>query len=121
MACSVSPSTCSWWSRYRGIAPISSFLLAPHRSGLAYCSKGREHGATSEESFPCTRVNKVMKQGRGPIGPRPFSLSSAALLAHQLVLGFIYQPLLFFPLSFFCCSGFLLPCLRHGAYLLHRP
>src|SRR5215204_2854738 len=73
--------------------------------------------------LPRTPVNEVMKKGRDPLGPRPCSLSSApCLLAHQLVLSLIHQPLLLFPLPFFCCSGLLLlPCLRHGSHLLHRP
>src|SRR5215204_5050726 len=64
-----------------------------------------------------------MKKGRDPLGPRPCSLSSApCLLAHQLVLSLIHQPLLLFPLPFFFCSGLLLlPCLRHGSDLLPRP
>src|SRR5215208_351253 len=73
-------------------------------------------------SLPRTRVNKGMRKGRDPAAPRPFSLSSASLLAHQLVLGLIHQPFLF-PL--FCCwwcsCGFLLPWLGDGAHLLHRP
>jgi hypothetical protein len=45
-----------------------------------------------------------------------------SLLAHQLVLGLIYQPLLFFLLPFCCCSSllFFLPRLGDRAYLLHQ-
>src|SRR5215204_2558762 len=68
-----------------------------------------------------TSVNKGKEKGRDPAGPRPFSLSSASLLASQLLLGLIHQPFLF-PLFFFCsCCGFLLAWLGDGANLLHRP
>src|SRR5215211_8463565 len=70
--------------------------------------------------LPRTRVNKGKEKGRDPAGPRPFSLSSASLLASQLLLGLIHQPFLF-PIFCSCCCGFLLPWLGHGANLLHRP
>src|SRR5215208_2784614 len=70
--------------------------------------------------LPRTRVNKGKEKGRDPAGPRPFSLSSASLLASQLLLGLIHQPFLF-PLFFCSCCGFLLAWLGHGANLLHRP
>src|SRR5215210_7472381 len=98
---------------------------ATSRSPVYLSSRTSENSVKAEVQLrrihlPRTRVNKGVRKGRDPIGPRPFSLSSVALLAHQLVLGLIHQPLLF-PLLV-CCSGLLLlPCLRHGAHLLHRP
>src|SRR5215207_2412905 len=70
--------------------------------------------------LPRTRVNEGKEKDRDPAGPRPCSLSSASLLAHQLVLGLIHQPFLF-PLFFCWCCGFRLPWLGDGAHLLHRP
>jgi hypothetical protein len=45
---------------------------------------------TSE--YPVPNVGEQGKEkGRGPdVGPRPFSLSGASLLAHQLILGLIH-------------------------------
>src|SRR5215204_6616211 len=91
----------------------------PHMAYLFYClaplagSELRRTpflGEVRRISLPRTRVNKGMRKGRDPAGPRPFSFSSASLLAHQLVLGLIHQSFLF-PLLFCCCSccDFLLP------------
>src|SRR5215211_1866727 len=69
-------------------------------------------GEVRRINLPRPRVNEGMRKGRDPAGPRPFSFSSASLLAHQLLLGLIHQSFLF-PLLFCCCSSsccdFLLP------------
>src|SRR5215212_5755408 len=59
------------------------------------------------------------EQGPRSRGIRTLLFIQPSLLAHQLVLGLIHQPL-FFPLFFCGCCGFPLPWLGDGAHLLHR-
>ena len=75
-----------------------------------------------EFRLPGTSVNKGMKKGRCPLAPARLVIRCVSLLAHQLVLGLVYQPLLFFPLPFYWWSGllFFLPRLGDRAYLLHQ-
>src|SRR5215210_2137805 len=92
-------------------ASLSTLSMMPPAE--ARCELPRIH-------IPRTWVNKgIKKEGRSSYAPALLVIRCVSLLARQLLLGLIHQPLLFLLLPF-CCSGFLLvPRLGDSADLLH--